>query len=97
MIKSTPFNIFCDKWIWLYRSLVVPMRWPVEESRIQSTGHEDDNMQGLSRHVHEFEENVHESGNTNSFSFYLLCIVIIVITYKLIMLYENWNRASFKY
>ncbi|XWS57205.1 hypothetical protein CRYUN_Cryun09bG0154200 [Craigia yunnanensis] len=69
-------------------SLVVPMRWPVEESRIQSIGHEDI-MQGLSRHAHEFEENVHASGKINSFSFYLLCIVIIVIAYKLLMLYEN--------
>ncbi|XWS57203.1 hypothetical protein CRYUN_Cryun09bG0154000 [Craigia yunnanensis] len=42
-------------------TLVVPMRWPMEESRIQSIGHEEDIMQRLSRHVHEFEGNVHMS------------------------------------
>ncbi|XVF41430.1 hypothetical protein PTKIN_Ptkin01aG0279400 [Pterospermum kingtungense] len=69
-------------------NLVVPMRWPLEESRIQRTEHDDEMVQGLSR-------NAHASGNTNSLGFYLLAIVTIIIIFGLLYGKINFNSLSF--
>ncbi|XP_022743877.1 uncharacterized protein LOC111294754 [Durio zibethinus] len=70
-------------------NLVVPMKWEVEDSRTQGTGHGDESMESSSKYVPEFVENVHASGNINSFSFYLLGVVIVVIAFKFLMFKEN--------